>query len=48
VFPYSSVEEVQASTGWKLRVSDTVGTVEAPSAKELAALRNVDTTGALR
>jgi glutaconate CoA-transferase subunit B len=48
VFPYSSVEEVQASTGWKLRVSDQVGTVAAPSAKELAALRSVDTTGALR
>ncbi len=48
VFPYSSVEEVQASTGWALKVPANVGTVEPPSGKELAALRSVDTTGALR
>ncbi len=48
VFPYSSVDEVRANTGWDLRVSDKVGIVDQPSAKELDALRSVDTTGALR
>jgi len=48
VFPYSSVDEVRANTGWDLKVSDKVGVVEQPSDKELDALRSVDTTGALR
>lgn len=48
VFPFSSVDEVVASTGWELRVSDTVSVVAEPAAEELAALRRVDETGMLR
>ena len=48
VFPYSTVEEVRANTGWDLRISASVATVEPPSAGELEALRKVDATGALR
>lgn len=47
-FPFSSVEEIRAATGWPLRVSPAVAVVPEPSAEELAALRRVDETGALR
>ena len=48
VFPYSSVDEVVANTGWVLKIPDKVGIVEPPSDVELEALRRVDETGALR
>jgi glutaconate CoA-transferase subunit B len=47
-YAFSSVEEILASTGWELKVSPTVHVVAEPTAEELAALRRVDETGALR
>jgi glutaconate CoA-transferase subunit B len=47
-FPFSSVEEIKANTGWALRVSPQAREIAAPSATELANLRKVDETGALR
>lgn len=47
-YPFSSIEEIRANTGWDLRVSPTVHVVEEPTEAELAALRRVDETGALR
>jgi glutaconate CoA-transferase subunit B len=47
-FPFSSVEEIQANTGWALRISPTASIVPPPSARELAALRGIDETGMLR
>ncbi len=47
-YPFSSVEEIRASTGWDLKVSPNARTVPEPSAEELAALRRVDQTGMLR
>lgn len=47
-YAFSSVEEILAQTGWALKVSPKVQVVPEPSAEELAALRRVDVTGALR
>ncbi|MDD2991735.1 MAG: CoA synthetase [Zoogloea sp.] len=47
-YPFSSVEEIRASTGWDLKVSPTARVVPEPTAEELAALRRVDETGMLR
>ena len=47
-FAFSSVEEVGANTGWPLKVSPGVRMADEPTEGELAALREVDTTGALR
>ncbi|MFT3758902.1 CoA-transferase subunit beta [Thauera sp.] len=47
-YPFSSVEEIRANTGWDLKVSPTAHVVPEPSAAELAALRRVDETGMLR
>lgn len=47
-FPYTSVDEILANTGWDLQVSANAHELAAPSAVELAALRRVDETGMLR
>lgn len=47
-YPFSSVAEIQAHTGWALRVAADVQEIAPPSPAELAALRRVDVTGALR
>ena len=47
-FAFSSVEEIKANTGWPLRVSANAHVAAEPTASELAALRKVDETGALR
>jgi glutaconate CoA-transferase subunit B len=47
-FSFSNVEEIVANTGWALRASPDAGPVPRPTEKELAALRSVDATGALR
>ncbi len=47
-YPFSSIEEIKAATGWDLKVSPDALVVPEPSALELAALRKVDETGALR
>lgn len=47
-FPFASIDEVLASTGWTLRVAPDAHVLPAPSAEELAALRRVDETGMLR
>jgi len=47
-FPYSSVEEIIANTGWDLKVSPNVKPVPEPTEQELANLRAVDVTGSLR
>src|SRR5574343_321029 len=46
--PFSSVAEIQAHTGWALRVAADVQEIAPPSPAERAALRRVDVTGALR
>jgi glutaconate CoA-transferase subunit B len=47
-FPFSSIEEIRANTGWDLQVAAEAQEIPAPSPTELAALRRVDETGALR
>lgn len=47
-YAFSSVEEIRAATGWDLKVSPAVRVVPEPTAEELAALRRLDATGALR
>jgi glutaconate CoA-transferase subunit B len=47
-FPFSSVEEILANTGWPLQVRPDVRVVPEPTPAELAALRRVDATGMLR
>jgi len=47
-FPFSSIEEIKANTGWDLKVSASAKVIPEPSAQELANLRKVDQTGALR
>jgi glutaconate CoA-transferase subunit B len=47
-FAFSSVEEIKANTGWDLKVSPEARVVPEPTEAELAALRQVDETGALR
>jgi glutaconate CoA-transferase, subunit B len=43
--PGVSVEDVLASTGWKLRVSETLTKTQEPSAAELSAIREYDKEG---
>jgi len=45
VHPDVTVEDVVASTGWKLRVAGDVGQTPEPSAAELAAIREYDKKG---
>ncbi|HLO76210.1 MAG TPA: CoA-transferase [Magnetospirillum sp.] len=47
-YSFSSVEEIRANTGWDLKVADHAAVIPEPTAAELAALRKVDVTGALR
>jgi glutaconate CoA-transferase, subunit B len=47
-FAFSGVEEIKAATGWALKVRPGARQVPEPTAEELAALRRVDETGALR
>lgn len=47
-YPFSSIEEIRAHTGWDLKISLDVHVVPEPTTEELAALRKVDETGMLR
>lgn len=47
-FSFSSPEEIRENTGWKIRTSDGAKAIPDPTESELAALREVDITGALR
>jgi glutaconate CoA-transferase, subunit B len=47
-YPFSSIEEIKANTGWDLTLSPHAHVVPEPTEAELAALRKVDETGALR
>jgi glutaconate CoA-transferase subunit B len=47
-FAFSSVDEIKAATGWDLKVAPGACVIPEPTAAELAALRKVDQTGALR
>jgi glutaconate CoA-transferase subunit B len=47
-FPFSGIDEIKASTGWDLKVAATAAPVLQPGESELAALRRMDQTGALR
>jgi glutaconate CoA-transferase, subunit B len=47
-FPFSSPEEIKANTGWNLKTSPGAKVIAAPTREELANLRKVDQTGALR
>ena len=47
-YPFSSVEEVKACTGWDLKISPTVSVAPEPTEGELKALRAVDATGMLK
>lgn len=47
-YPFASVEDIRANTGWDLKVSPTARELPEPTAEELAALRRVDETGVLR
>lgn len=47
-FPFSSIDEIKANTGWDLRVSNDAHMVPPPTPRELEVLREVDETGMLR
>ncbi len=47
-YPFSSVEEIKANTGWELKLSPQAHVIPEPTEAELSALRKVDETGALR
>lgn len=47
-FAFSGIAGIKANTGWHLKVSPDAAVVPEPAATELAALRQVDETGALR
>lgn len=47
-FPFTTIEEVKASTEWDLKISPDVSTVPEPTDEELENLRAVDVTGSLR
>jgi glutaconate CoA-transferase subunit B len=47
-FPFSSVEEIKANTGWDLKLSAQAQVIAEPTEAELSAMRKVDETGALR
>jgi glutaconate CoA-transferase, subunit B len=44
VHPGVTVEQARAATGWQLRVADTLETTPAPTAEELATVREVERT----
>ena len=47
-FTFSSPEEIKANTGWDLRTSPRAKVIAEPTREDLANLRKVDQTGALR
>ena len=47
-YSFSSIDEIKANTGWDLKVAPGAHVVPEPTEAELAALRLVDQTGALR
>jgi glutaconate CoA-transferase subunit B len=47
-FAFSSIDEIKANTSWDLKVSAAARVIAEPTAAELANLRKVDETGALR
>lgn len=47
-YAFSGVEEIRANTGWDLKIAPGAGPIPEPTESELAALRRVDETGALR
>ncbi len=47
-FSFSSIDEIKANTGWDLKVAAHAAPIADPTAEELANLRMVDQTGALR
>jgi glutaconate CoA-transferase subunit B len=47
-YPFSSIEEIKANTGWDLKISPTVSVAPEPTEGELKALRAVDATGMLK
>ena len=47
-YPFTTIDEVKANTGWDLKISQHVKIVPEPTAKELEDLRVVDETGSLR
>jgi glutaconate CoA-transferase subunit B len=47
-FAFSSPAEIRAQTGWDLQSAPALRQVPEPTEEELAALRRVDVTGALR
>lgn len=47
-FPFSSPEEIKANTGWTLKTAPGATVIAEPTPDELANLRKVDETGALR
>ncbi|MDR1936396.1 MAG: CoA synthetase [Candidatus Accumulibacter sp.] len=47
-FPFSSVEEIRANTGWELKIAKDAAPAPEPDEKELSVLRQVDQTGMLR
>lgn len=47
-YAFSSIDEIKANTGWDLKIAPDARQAAEPSAAELAALRRVDETGALR
>ena len=47
-FPFTSIDEIIASTGWALKISPQAEVFAPPTPEELATLRRVDETGMLR
>ena len=47
-FPFTTIDEIKANTGWTLKLSPNVKTVPEPTGRELKILREVDETGSLR
>jgi glutaconate CoA-transferase subunit B len=43
--PGVTVEEVQANTGWQLKMAGNLGQTPEPSAEELGAIRDYDNQG---
>jgi len=48
LFPDTTVAEVRAATGFELVVADDLGTVEAPSERDIALIREIDPLGVRR
>lgn len=48
VFPDTTVDEVCAATGFELHVADDLGVIEAPSARDIALIREIDPLGVRR